>query len=1241
MTEPILTPEDANPVPAEVTEDLSQPYAKYRQDRGTEIASDEIDAMIAERKFELAQERQPTAADSTSAAGVVRAGAGAVKSVGSAAIDTVRQVPLQTVGGVRDAVVGTLDAIDDMREFALHGVMSDDAADRIMEKYRSITPAAIARKGLPEVPDPRGMGGTVVREGVKFMSAFVPLVGQVNKFRQAHGLTGAAARIAGDAVAGFMSSFLVMDPLEGALESFVEENPDLRGPIDEFMSRDEEDPAVVNRLKNGVEDFGLGIVADGVLQGLRVIKAGRAAKRIAKEKEIASAAKATIDDRVTQAREALESEKLALSEPLPADATDAQKSAQQGRAEEIDAKIAEAQQRLDLAAGNSLPEGAASIGPLDGPRLVTAETGAKRLADAEKRIEAKFGTDNISREEITALAALEETKIEVNLERIDSPEDVTALFQEVTDIFAESTARARRHVRPNQLTEEAADRLGLTARGVLRRRRGQTLNAEESVAFRKVWDSAATQVVDLATAARAPNAGPVDQFKFRKALVAFEAINEQVLGARAETARALQSWNIKVGGTNEQGRMLNQLLEASGGEKVTALLADRIASAAANGATPGQLGAMMRRGRMARTIEAVQESFVLGLLWTPSTHIVNNLGNSIVLTNNLVERFVAEKVFAQGGGVAPGESMAQFHGLMVGINDLFSLAAQRVRGQSVDAASESLSHRYIREGSKLDMPEPKISSKAFGLAEKSGLGRAVDFAGAATRLPGKALGAEDFLFKSVGYSMELHAQAHRAAFELGGTADEIAANYVKFVNDPPEKIRIAAADMALYSTFQDDVGTIGKVMVALRRGGQMRGGPGDVFIALGRLATTVVLPFVKIPTKLMSYSFERVPALSHLNANFRKNIAAGGAEAEIAKARLAVGATVLAAVSDLTAHGYITGVAPNNAGEREAATRRGVRFESIRVGDTYYPYSRTDPAGFVFSIAANVQQVIDDYDVDEEDAAGAAEIIAAATLATATTSLNKSYFYSMSQLVDAVKDPERYGGVVVERLVSSFVPAHTLLRSATKLTDPTRSDPVGVAEAVQSMIPIWQASLTRRRDLWGKVVTSEQGYSPSLSRIIDVTSPIKASRVKQSPIDEEISAQGMSVQRIRKKTTFQGVDVNMRQFPEVYEKYVELAGHALENAHGMGAEEWLSAVVSGNVSGISEIYNMKTDGPDGTKSLWIRGEVTRFRRSAQNAIAPPRGIESDFQGEQFDQFRDFIRTQQEAKRVAAREALMQ
>src|SRR5690606_22192654 len=96
---------------------------------------------------------------------------------------------------------------------------------------------------------------------------------------------------------------------------------------------------------------------------------------------------------------------------------------------------------------------------------------------------------------------------------------------------------------------------------------------------------------------------------------------------------------------------------------------------------------------------------------------------------------------------------------------------------------------------------------------------------------------------------------------------------------------------------------------------------------------------------------------------------------------------------------------------------------------------------------------------------------------------------------------------------------------------------------------------------------------------------------------------------------FDGVQVNFRDFPQVYDEYVRLAGNEVKHpAWGVGLKDFLNAVVSGQHP-LSETYQMR--GSAESKLAFISKAVSDYRKIAQREIlADPR----------FPEFHDYIRT---------------
>jgi hypothetical protein len=1184
-------------------------YSAYRVDSTTAAAQKEFEQLRAELsagKTATATEgqiEQPVAKPPMIRRGVIftpEQSSSILSMGGEMASDIGREVGVTATqlvtriipGGVIDSVNSTLDAMEDVSNALTETLSPEDR--KVLEDETG----GKKKFRVPSPPEPTTATGGFLRETTEFVAAFIGPQKKLQAARKSLGLTGKASEIAATELAGLVSAGITFEKAESTLGSLLAKKPELAPVVNEYMQSGH--PAgveVEKRLESALVGLGFGLATRGVIGGLKTLRQARITRKLLHDAEAAA--------------------------PV---ADEAAKVSTEEIGNGMGAEMGEALVRLPRA-NKAQPAEAASLA-------------SESLAKAEKRIAEKFPT--LSKDEIASRAALEETTVEVNLARINTPEDVRALIQQTTNLFKPSVDEARRGVRSNEATAEAADTLGWSVSDVLSFRNGQAFNAEESLAIRKIHASAAKTVMDLADVAAGPNAGPVDQFRFRKSFAAFEAINESFLGARAEAGRALQQYNIRVSGDSFSGKELSRILEMSGGEAVSKDLASVI-SRNRGKLGPGQLSAMARKGALARTHDVVRESFTLGLLWNPGTHIVNAASPYIVAAHAISERYAAEKLSLalgrQAAGesfVAPGEAMAMAHAVMSGVGDLFSISARDAmaafresQGKNVakrvlagaKAARAAIGNKTAELGipgsQKIDAHAKAITSEALGANPTTAIGRAVDAFGAITRTPGSALGFEDDIGKMVMYRMELHAQALRVATSRGGTKADIAREYSLLLNEPTSEIRQASVESALLNTFTNDLGKIGRAMIKTR----------DLVPF-----SFVLFPFIKTPANILMYNFERTP-LAPISGRFRADIAAGGARQDIALAKLTLGLLTIGSFVDLSDMGYVHGAGPSSrhAGLKEAYARSGIRPHSIDIGGVNYTINRIDPIGSQISFGATMGEHFRSFDYSEDEMPELMKLLSASAIAAAESSTSKSWLMGVAQVVDMVRGSGAEGPDIGERVLrllsfqaGNFVPFSSAFRTARALVDdtqpelnPTMTRPIGsFMESIQSQIPILEEKLPRRMNVWGESITFDEVYG----RPADALLPTRISEIKAEPIDAEITKHRMDVRRIGKQGSFNGVMINFREFPRVYEKYVELAGNGSKlPSSNKGAKDTLNEMARGR-GPLGSIYSRLSGGPSGGK----RGVVTRVMSQAK--LLAQREILDEYgphQSAEFDRFRDY------------------
>lgn len=974
---------------------------------------------------------------------------------------------------------------------------------------------------------PQTTTGAITKNISEFLTGFIPAM----KALKAVGVAGAAAPV----VAGAVSSFATQDPSSGRLSDIWNKAGLPHNILTDYLSSKPDDSEAEARFKNAVESGFTGLAMTGIFMGARALRAAR-----------------SVDGAVQDENTFLKTKYGSVSdEDLSKTVGDPKLPAIEIKPSDAEAKIA---------------QGAADTENLAPRSVIRSRVRPAPVAEGETPVPTGPQSKDFS--------------VYVNFSKFTEPDQVKFAIGKMAEAAQGTIDEARRGVITQQETQKLADDLGMSVEDLLNRQKGQPFNAEQAVAARQLWAASAERLLETAKIAAGPNAGPLDQFAFRQMMAVHSAIQSEVIGARTETARALASWNIPVSGGIERARAIDQVMQAYGGSDVSQEMARRLAILGDTGATPAAIGNLAAKGFGAVTTDAIKEAFVNGLLSNPKTHIVNMFSNTLVAAAAVAERQVAGTIRAVtgGDGVQMGEAAAMTYGLVSSVRDAFRYAAKSL--QTGESAWNFQKYDVAAHNA--------ISADAFSMSKDTGLGRFVDFLGNAARIPSHLMSAEDEWFKTIGYRMELHAQALRQGISEGLNGEALGQRMAEIIQNPPEAIRINSADAALYNTFTNSVGWFGNLMMKLRSSG-------------GALNPSMfVIPFVRTPVNIARYAFERTP-LAPLVGQWRADIAAGGARADLALARMSTGTAIMLATMDMADKGKITGPSPGGQGKdatvREALQREGVPPNSFQVGNKWVSYDRADPFGMVMGFAASIAESVKKGELDQDQVDEWQEVTAMAIAAVSQVAINKTYLQGMARLIGVMNDhtPGKTQ-TYVDNLVASFLPGTSAMAGIKGLVDPIQREVNGPRDAVEARIAGLSSKLTPRRDLWGTPMDNSSG----LGRVYDYFTPMAVKSQEPTPVDREIVRLGGGPERIQKQTPFDGVQANMRFYPQVYDDYTRLAGNDLKSAAhgGLGAKDYLNAVVSGNHP-MSAVYNMMSD--DSRKSF-INSTVNDYRKEAQQQI---------------------------------------
>ncbi len=593
------------------------------------------------------------------------------------------------------------------------------------------------------------------------------------------------------------------------------------------------------------------------------------------------------------------------------------------------------------------------------------------------------------------------------------------------------------------------------------------------------------------------------------------------LQARRENFRSrkigLSETDIQIEG------LRNAFVNASGGmhpDKLVKLIQETIDE----GNPDSMIASMFKIAKQAQGkhfLDMPTEYWMNAILSGPKTQMVNIIGNGLTQVMSTIEAVV--------GGVASGNLsvvkavLASWsNGQMWGEAAKFAKKAFKQNDNLLDPQARAFS----------DRPQGAITgqriaeSRLGGMVTERGLTskKALDAFGNFIRIPSRLLLTSDEFFKQLAYRRAARLKAAmsgiqqgikdpkqlaehihktlegvvteggrmgsepglaREAYEIadkrnltGSERDNFVMKYVKENFDKNKSSLMQyAQDEAQYLTFTRDLqdGTLGKVLQE----------------ATNKLPMLrLVLPFVRTPTNLLKYAFERTPGVFILKEERQRLFEDLKSRDPIRQSRAAgkmMTAVTAAGVFIDTIYNnreYITGGGPKDPKKKQALMATGWRPYSIKIGDTYFSYQRLDPLATLLGVGADLVEI----GVNEPkafDESGAERLFLALTLSVTRNATNKSYLAGIQNFTDALSDPDRYMAKFGQNFTSSFVP-NVISQMADYDTQALR-EVRSVGDALSRKMGI-RSGLDKKRNLLGEEYEAEQWMGTGFINPISMSS---------------------------------------------------------------------------------------------------------------------------------------------------------
>lgn len=593
---------------------------------------------------------------------------------------------------------------------------------------------------------------------------------------------------------------------------------------------------------------------------------------------------------------------------------------------------------------------------------------------------------------------------------------------------------------------------------------------------------------------------------------------------------------------------------------------------------------------------------------TTASHGLNILGNTSMATVRLAEKAIGRGVTilddAVGGkilggkpGVQAGEAMAKFDGMMQSLNQSFQMAGKALKtGQSAFGPTQ-----------KFDAPK-ELGAATFKADPNSKLGMFAEYWGKIVNPNFRVLGATDEFFRGLNYYGELHSLATKEAALKGLTGPALQAEKLSILQGQrPEllaQLQAAAGKEALRSTYARDPGWFAKGINQLRS-----------HIPFGRVG----VPFFNLIGNITKEGLERLPLTGPMFKEMRSAWAEGGVARADAIAKYTVGAAVALMYEGLASDGKI--IADPEPGTWDVENATGRQPFSVNIGGKYIPLDQFDVLGQVLKTYGGLRQaaakMVELYGDDDHDAM---EAIGAGTMLIAKSFANNAWGESLISLFstlgkgDAEKAGERVSNNIDKMLKDLTVPM--VVQRTAQALDPYVRDAQGYLELLQKSIPGLSENLRIKYDVYGREL------QPGRQGLGDVLNPARGSVVVDEKFDTFIRDKGFDIRMPTKQQSFDGIDVDLRKYPEVYTRMMELTGEVKSPKHG---NKTLSETLSGLVAGEKFRSKKFLAAGDDEQERVVRAVINDYRELARTKII-----------RENEEFRIMIQNEKKLKRQADR-----
>ena len=701
--------------------------------------------------------------------------------------------------------------------------------------------------------------------------------------------------------------------------------------------------------------------------------------------------------------------------------------------------------------------------------------------------------------------------------------------------------------------------------------------------------------------------------EFAKHHATATAITRVFKGARAEAGRSL---NILKEATQE-GRVFNVKLDELNRQDILMRLGGKeqiVAIADLYGRTRGisKQNTFLEKSFLAKGSDALVEIFLNNILVGGFTHVKNISGNWIFKTLQRTERLYASKMY--GGkyvdGIAEFENEALAFGEHVATTKMWAAFKKSRKELNIFKSSPLKTYKKFPgfdsqiTGTKFEAPPNAFTGEAFNMKDGP-FKKFVDVTGRLLtfdRLPYKWLQNGDNFFKNKAYSSEIYALAFRDTLKqvkTGTLAKNKASEYLAtLITNPPKDLTQRAYEMALERTFQTPLSKRGDVIgdvTKLAQGLKTVKGLNPLTILTSQYFT-----FLRTPANIAGTAIERMPFLytNRILRSYREKLKYGTpAEAELAKAKAAMGWAFLVTFVPLGYFGIFSGSDVNERGRkkyplREAANHqpkafRFKNFLSDEIGELVgltgsklqVSFNGFEPAVLIASVAADLGAIMKNLEEDHDDWGDIKDALSAYALSIGDNIGNSTFMQGAANLVDLISNmrmsntASEVAGRELKNIGSRMVPGTMFLKQFNDLardkkqyekwglrnTDDFSKLAIEFKSLIQKFIPGLENDLYLKRDWLGDLVQK-------FGMLTDI---------EERAANKEAKAIGYVPTKPKKKMMVTVEDVQLNYGVQVNVPLLEREYALLSNATGKLTLQYLNELLKDKTYQDEKIIEMK------------------------------------------------------------------